>query len=237
MAGSLDVPALPKNIDDGIGGLDVWKIAYPRILGFAGSRENQPNSYTHGPDIDSELQIYQHREYLACKACYRQEFDYYSVDMILLEIGPWKTLSRMTKAKRFKDISDEGFRREILKSKAPQLGILMGIRYMEATRICLEGGFAGTSADADAEDNCSTAFKSLVMDMVHNDECFDFEDHIYVIENESKVPIRLSRSEDLKIHHGPNPEFYRPGGRDWITLGQFSAIRSDLMQQSKQPKK
>ncbi|KAK4221300.1 kinase-like domain-containing protein [Podospora fimiseda] len=138
----------------------------PRILGFAGSRENQPNSYTHEPDVDSELQSYQHPEYLARKACYRQEFDYYSAGMILLEIGLWKTLSGMTKSKRFKNISDEEFRREILKSKVPQLGILMGTRYMEATRICLEGDFAGTSVDADGGDNCSMAFKSLVMDQI-----------------------------------------------------------------------
>ncbi|KAK4210546.1 kinase-like domain-containing protein [Rhypophila decipiens] len=138
----------------------------PRILGFTGSRENQLDSHTHGPDLDSELQSYQHPEYFTHHARYREEFDYYSVGMILLEIGLWKTLSRITKSNRFKRINDEEFRREVLKSRVPQLGISMGTRYMEATRICLEGDFAGTSADADGGDNWSMAFKSLVMDRI-----------------------------------------------------------------------
>lgn len=124
----------------------------PRILGFAGSRENQIDSHTHGPDIDSELQSYQHPEYLT-RTRYREEFDYYSVGMILLEIGLWKTLSRITKSKRFKGITDEDFRREVLTRRVPLLGISMGTRYMEATRICLEGGFGGMSVDADGGSN------------------------------------------------------------------------------------
>ncbi|GAB1319486.1 hypothetical protein MFIFM68171_09696 [Madurella fahalii] len=138
----------------------------PRILGFAGSRENQLDSHTHGPDIDSELQSYQHPEYLTHHAHYREEFDYYSVGMILLEIGLWRTLSRITRAKHFKGISDEEFRREVLTRKVPKLGIMMGTSYMEATRMCLEGGFGGTLVDADGKDNWSMAFKSLVMDRI-----------------------------------------------------------------------
>ncbi|KAK4195868.1 hypothetical protein QBC40DRAFT_315075 [Triangularia verruculosa] len=138
----------------------------PRILGFAGSRENQLDSHTHGPDIDSELQSYQHPEYLTHHARYREEFDYYSVGMILLEIGLWKTLSRITKKERFKGTSDEEFRREVLRSRVPLLSISIGTRYMEATRICLEGGFGGMLVDADREGHWSVAFKSLVIDRI-----------------------------------------------------------------------
>jgi hypothetical protein len=43
----------------------------------------------------------------------------------------------------------------------------MGTRFMEATRICLEGGFVGRSQDLGTEgDAWHMSFKSLVMDRI-----------------------------------------------------------------------
>jgi len=139
----------------------------PRILGFARSRENRLDSFTHGPEDNGQLRNYQHPEYLAHQERYREEFDYYSVGMLLLEIGLWKTLSKITESNRFQGIADEQFRREVIATRVPQLGIAMGTSYMEATRKCLEGGFAGRSEDSgDERDAWYMSFKSLVMDRV-----------------------------------------------------------------------
>ena len=109
----------------------------PRILGFADGREDQFESYTHGPDKDKELRNYQHPDYLERRQRYRREFDYYSVGMLLLEIGLWNTLSTITDSSHFRDVSDDDFREQVILTRLPKLGAAMGTRYMEAARACL----------------------------------------------------------------------------------------------------
>jgi serine/threonine protein kinase len=139
----------------------------PRIFGFAGSRENRLDSFSYGPSDDFRLRQYQHPEYLIHHERYREEFDYYSVGMILLEIGLWNTLCTITKSDRFQGLSNEQFRREIIARMIPELRIAMGTRFMEATRACLEGGFVGRSGDLASEgDTWYMSFKSLVMDRI-----------------------------------------------------------------------
>jgi hypothetical protein len=139
----------------------------PKILGFASSRENRLDSFTHGPDQSRQLRSYQHPEYLERQERYREEFDYYSVGMLLLEIGFWSTLSSITKDDHFQGVSDEEFRKQVLATRVPQLRITMGTRYMEATRMCLEGGFAGRPGDSgDTEDTWYASFQSQVIDRI-----------------------------------------------------------------------
>ncbi|EXL66196.1 serine/threonine protein kinase [Fusarium oxysporum f. sp. conglutinans race 2 54008] len=134
---------------------------HPRIVGFAGGRENHPDAFTHGPDENPHLQIYQHPGHLRLHERYREEFDYYSIGILLLEIGLWSTLSKILDSGRFKTMSLEEVRRNIIATRVPQLGVAMGKRYMEATRACLEGGFPAEETDA-----CYTAFKYRVMDQI-----------------------------------------------------------------------
>jgi hypothetical protein len=130
-------------------------------VGFAGGRENHLDAFTHGPDENPHLQIYQHPRHLQGQERYREEFDYYSIGILLLEIGLWSTLSKILDSGRFKDMSLEGIRRNIIATRVPQLGVAMGRRYMEATQACLEGGFPAEGTDA-----CYTAFKNRVMDQI-----------------------------------------------------------------------
>lgn len=153
-----------------IGAKDAAKAQNPRILGFASSRENQVGSVTNGPDCEGQLQNYHHPDYVTWHELYREEFDYYSVGLVLLEIGHWTTLSKLTDSKRFQGISEEQFQAELLTSRVPQLGLIMGTRYMEATRVCLQGGFAKSE---DAKDAWYTAFKRLVMDQIPLIDCDD----------------------------------------------------------------
>ncbi|KFA80177.1 hypothetical protein S40288_09977 [Stachybotrys chartarum IBT 40288] len=138
----------------------------PRILGFGASRENDFSSYTDGPE-SGQLRDYQQPEYLSYQARYREEFDFYSIGMILLEIGFWKPLSKITDSHRFQDVTSEQFRQQVLETRVPGLRNFMGTRYMEVTRRCLEGSFADQRLGAgDARASCHVAFENEVIDQI-----------------------------------------------------------------------
>ncbi|KAF4459116.1 kinase domain-containing [Fusarium albosuccineum] len=133
----------------------------PRVVGFAGGRENHLDAFTHGPDENPNLRHSQHPRYFLRQERYKEEFDYYSVGILLLEIGLWSTLSKIMDSGRFKDMSPEDVRKKLIATRVPQLGVAMGKRYMEATRVCLEGEFSGDGPDA-----CYTAFKDRVLNQI-----------------------------------------------------------------------
>ncbi|EJP61143.1 protein kinase domain-containing protein [Beauveria bassiana ARSEF 2860] len=139
----------------------------PRILGFASSRENDSDAFTCGPDDIGQLRNYQHPEYLAHRDRYREEFDYYSVGMILLEIGLWNTLSKITESPRFQNTSDEKFCTEVIRSRVSQLGVAMGTSYMEAALACVEGGISdGPGPSLWVERRGCRWFKMAVIDRI-----------------------------------------------------------------------
>lgn len=137
----------------------------PRILGFAYGRENAIDSFTNGPDDDVQLRKYQHPKYLTHRERYREEFDYYSVGMILLEIGHWQTLSKLTETRGFQGKSEEQFGRRVIANRVPDLALNMGTRYMEATRRCLEGDFVESSGNLGKE-SWYSSFQNLVINRI-----------------------------------------------------------------------
>ncbi|KAI4694764.1 hypothetical protein J4E81_006364 [Alternaria sp. BMP 2799] len=73
----------------------------PIMLGFASSRQNEADAATLGPD--NRLN-YHHPDYLQNKSRYRQEYDYYSMGMMLLEIGHWAPLVKLTENANLQEI-------------------------------------------------------------------------------------------------------------------------------------
>ena len=146
------------------GGNNAEWVKEPRILGFAGSRENQLASFTNGPDKNSQFRNYQHPAYLAHQERYQEEFDYYSVGMVLLEIGLWSTLSKITDSETFRGISDNEYRTKVLERRVSQLGTAMGTHYMQATRACLLGDSSGDVGKGDRA--WHMWFKDAVMDRI-----------------------------------------------------------------------
>lgn len=73
---------------------------------------------------------------------YRPEFDYYSLGVLLLEIGCWKPLSSLVASKSFKGISNHEFRRRLVEKRLPQVEQEMGATFTDATRACLESDFS-----------------------------------------------------------------------------------------------
>jgi serine/threonine protein kinase len=111
----------------------------PYLLGFTASRQNVADAATIGP---SAILDYHHPEYLEDKKQrYREEFDYYSVGILLLEIGHWNSLPRITSSGKFSGLKPELFRKEILKTMVSPIARTMGSKYEQVVRVCLESRF------------------------------------------------------------------------------------------------
>ena len=143
----------------------------PCIVGFMHSRRNEKNPFTQGPQDGKEFRDYQHPDYLQdAKVLYRPEFDYYSLGMLLLEIGIWDSLSNMTASKSFRGLSNHAFLQRLVERRMPQLEQAMGAMYSEATRACLESSFLRPgSSGPDVSDSSLAlydAFQRLVVDRI-----------------------------------------------------------------------
>ena len=134
------------------------------LRGFLHSRLNGDPT-TGSWTMNSELINYQHPDYLQGLKRglwgYEAKFDYYSLGIVLLEIGLWQSLEQMLG--RWKGTPEE-MRRKLLDSVVPKLGIRVGALYRDAVTICLTGRFA----EAEGGDFAALrlCFKALVVDQI-----------------------------------------------------------------------
>lgn len=141
-------------------------IDQPYIIGFNHSRPDEPMGFTEGPrEGDADERDYQHPEYLANHYRYRLSFEYYSLGLVLLEIGLWRSLASLTKD--WKGSGNEEFKRRILNEKLFMLKHRMGSRYHDVVRRCLTGEF-GVMPEQDEEDSddCRRAMRSKFEELV-----------------------------------------------------------------------
>jgi serine/threonine protein kinase len=117
-------------------GMLVQQVSSSYLAGFDESRREDSNvSYGLG----AERVLYQHPRYRLRKSGYRRTFDYFSVGIVLLEIGLWATISSIHECHpELNDESGERFRVKLLESYVPQLGERMGARYLDAVEFCLD---------------------------------------------------------------------------------------------------
>ena len=125
----------------------------PYFLGYLNSRPNEDSASTEYVENPLET-AYQHPDYLGGRGSvrYRLQFDYYSLGLILLEIGRWQSLEHMSE----KTGSRKEMRDRLRNDKVKRLGQNMGSIYQNATALCLGDHFipiAGmensTSGDVD----------------------------------------------------------------------------------------
>ncbi|KAH8587930.1 kinase-like domain-containing protein [Bisporella sp. PMI_857] len=111
------------------------------IIGFNYSRGGDKDEFTIGPSDDRKLRDYQHPEYSSngLKVRFEERFDYYSLGMVLLELGRWKRLSHMTRNKELRILSPVKLRDHLLGNEVSQLRSSMGIYYHNAVTACLDG--------------------------------------------------------------------------------------------------
>lgn len=113
-------------------------IREPFLVGFNHSRPDDPLALTSAP-AQSDLRNYHHPAYLKEGRRYQLEYDYYSLGIILLEIGFWMPLAKITEGWVG---SYEERRQRLLERRVPRLRQHMGRGYSEAVRFCLEGNLA-----------------------------------------------------------------------------------------------
>ena len=119
----------------------------PYLVGFQYSREDETDAYTSGPDTDRETREYQHPHYQEGLTSFKREFDYYSLGLVLLEIGFWECLSSVYK--RQPTSSPWERRDEYIRRCGRQLLERMGPIYSDVTMTCLkaESHLSGKEAD------------------------------------------------------------------------------------------
>ena len=125
----------------------------PYFLGYLNSRPSDDAAST--VYVENPLETaYQHPDYLGGRGSvrYRLQFDYYSLGLILLEIGRWQSLEHMSE----KTGSRHEMRDRLRNDKVKRLRQNMGSMYENAVTLCLGDGFrplAGmensTSGDVD----------------------------------------------------------------------------------------
>ena len=117
----------------------------PYLVNFSHSRPSGDVWTTEGPSPDQD---YQHPDYLSDDyppQRSEKKFDYYSIGIVLLEVGLWRPL--------VSELRGEGgtpadFRRSLIAKWLPKLRRCMGRRYRNAVRECLEGDHPGETVTA-----------------------------------------------------------------------------------------
>ncbi|KAI4188771.1 MAG: hypothetical protein L6R41_001917 [Letrouitia leprolyta] len=135
----------------------------PYFIGFMHSRPSGRSAYSEYFEDPRETD-YQHPEYLEGEGDvrYRLQFDYYSLGLILLEIGRWETLEHMRE--KFDDRED--MREKLRYDKIRRLGQSMGSIYQRATAVCLGDELrptAGMENSANEDKEIRLKFSDMVV--------------------------------------------------------------------------
>ena len=157
----------------------------PYIIGFNHSHPDETAAFTEGHSSSSN-DVYQHPRYRRDKQGYRQEYDYYSFGVVLLEIGLWRTIDEWTGQR---NTSPEVVKQKLLFSLVPALGQFMGSSYRDAVRVCLAGDFGTIELPEDEKERkiaLQLGFKRLVVDRLRNRDRWDQLEGLEVQEMETR---------------------------------------------------
>lgn len=108
------------------------------VVGLQESRLGGKTWHTVGSASSANFQDYQHSEY-ARTGRYRAIYDYYSLGLILLELGFWQSLHGWFRSQRYSTMSLNEFRQELIKTRVPFLGVGLGAVYRNVVHFCLRG--------------------------------------------------------------------------------------------------
>jgi hypothetical protein len=125
-------------------------IREPLLIGFSHSRPDDPLGFFEGLTKPS-VKDYQHPTYLRNGRGYKPEFDYYSFGIILIEIGCWTPIGKITE--KYTGTYEER-RQKLISDRAPGLARYMGRDYVEAVKFCLKGNGSEQHVKAQGGTNC-----------------------------------------------------------------------------------
>jgi hypothetical protein len=164
--GLLSEPDHNPNFQDGMGemvnpkSLNIAPPPLPRlyIVGWDLSRPDKPSEFSESLSLSSagfqskgeNMKLYSHPEthllsVSTKRVRYRAQFDLYSLGLVLLEIGLWRTLDTI----RRKCSSDDDFRKRVRTEYCDKLLSKMGGAYWRATRRCLASDFDLSNPEGD----------------------------------------------------------------------------------------
>jgi serine/threonine protein kinase len=143
-------------------------VGSPYLVGFNHSRPHNETAFTQGPSSGSSHIDYQHPKYQRSQRDSQHrfcpEYDYYSLGMVLLEMGVWRPLDRLTKQKDLVTLSPEELGGALMDKYFPALGHYMGAVYRDAVRACLNGEISATTTVGPEGGNHLASFQSKVVD-------------------------------------------------------------------------
>ena len=105
---------------------------------LAGWDESRPEDSTITFGLNEERAHYQHPQYRLRRTGFRRTYDYFSLGIVLLEIGLWVTIVELWKNHPECQPNVEVFRKKLLTSYVPQIGERMGAFYRDAVSFCLD---------------------------------------------------------------------------------------------------
>jgi len=114
--------------------LQLASIVEPFVMGFCRSRPDEESHFTLGPSENLELKEYYHPNYLRLGR-HRLEYDYYSLGLVLLEIGHWRILRSMTRGAT--DRKPGRLLDHLQRKYVDGLDAKMGSEYEAVVRTCL----------------------------------------------------------------------------------------------------
>ena len=144
----------------------------PFLLGFLYSRINDLKGYTEGPTDDVSHKAYQHPDYREKQLRFRAGYDYYSLGLVLLEIGLWKPLDKILEPleKMTKRLEKSAGRSLSLPDRlclgcVPRLRLSMASRYGRVVEACLRGRFGVPNdlGEAERQAKLQRSFSKLVV--------------------------------------------------------------------------
>jgi hypothetical protein len=114
----------------------------PFLVGFNYSREDSSSALTSGGTRNVGQALYYHPSYAQHLELrrFRAEYDYFSVGLVLLEIGLWETLEEMHDDQgRVVEVAGQKRTGKLIEEFIPRLGSTMGGIYRDAVAACLDG--------------------------------------------------------------------------------------------------
>lgn len=108
----------------------------PYILGLHKSRPGGDAWHTDEPGIQKEYLDYQHLDYAITRR-FRFSYDYYSLGLVLLEIGLWTLLKAWSGDRRYRGMDPHQFRDMLVQTYIPRLGPRIGRQYEDVVRVLL----------------------------------------------------------------------------------------------------
>jgi hypothetical protein len=129
----------PSLEESGISPITSSVLHDPFIVGLNKSRPGTEVWHTQGPSEETDFLDYRHPAYQHT-GHFRVGYDYYSLGIMLLEIGLWMPLAAIADRREYRTLSPSELRDTLVNRYVPRLGCKMGKTYQDVVYVLLSDG-------------------------------------------------------------------------------------------------